>query len=135
MVSSSLISFSNFRLILSIFSLSEFWASVVAMLSRRDSLKLKNWYFVETLPFFYVFLVFFEDVGVNDALFSSVVDLLFEFFGFAEKEVFEMFHVLDLHLKFLECFFVLEFLFVGEERGWAGVGEGFDVGVGLEGVE
>lgn len=98
-------------------------------------MKLKNWYFVETLPFFYVFLVFFEDVGVNDALFSSVVDLLFEFFGFAEKEVFEMFHVLDLHLKFLECFFVLEFLFVGEERGWAGVGEGFDVGVGLEGVE
>jgi hypothetical protein len=115
MISSYLISFSNFRLILSIFSLREFWASVVAMLSRSDSLNYQNWYFVETLPFFYVFLVFFEDVGVDDALFSSVVYLLFEFFGFAEEKVFKVFHVLDLHLKFLKCFLALDFLFVGKE--------------------
>jgi hypothetical protein len=40
------------------------------------------------LPFLDVFLIFFEDVGVNDSFFSSVVDLFFELFGFGEEEVF-----------------------------------------------
>ena len=105
MVSSSLISFSNLLLTLVIFYLREFWASAVAMVSRRDSWVKVKWYFVAGLPFLDVFLILFEDVGVNDSFFSSVVDLFFELFGFWEEEIFEVFHVLDFEVEFFEGLF------------------------------
>jgi hypothetical protein len=57
------------------------------------------------LPLLDVFLILFEDVGVNDSFFSPVVDLLFELLGFREEEILEVFHVLDFEVKFFEGLF------------------------------
>ena len=62
-------------------------------------------YFVVGLPLLDVFLILFEDVGVNDSVFSSVVDLLFKLLGFGEEEILEVFHVLDFEVEFFEGLF------------------------------